>query len=258
MPCWSASLGRQCPQRCRWRHLGRCYGVARCRYRLGWRSNQPTPQTDADRDRVIEGLASGDRKAAQILDNTVQQLAKRWFGLRDMHAGPTAVLLQPRSSAPRAVRASAQPWCRALHSSASVHLQNVVAHIKRFRDVGRQFIEIRRDPQSSFQGPRAALFSTLCDRNEPYHGFSGAPYDHLFSGKCALYERRQLSFGFADGVDLHSANLADQTRGFSELALLVLAEVYGFLPPHPHNPPTKRPGGVEGGARLVAHQRGTL
>jgi hypothetical protein len=92
-----------------------------------------------------------------------------------------------------------------------------------------------------FKVPGAALFSTLCDRNEPYHGFSGAPYDHLFSGKCALYERRQLSFGFTDGVDLHSANLADQTRGFSELALLVLAEVYGFLPPHPHNPPTKRP-----------------
>jgi hypothetical protein len=68
-----------------------------------------TLQTDADPERVIEGLASGDRKADQVLDNTVQQLAKRWFVMRDMRAGPTAVLLQPRSSAPRAVRASAQP-----------------------------------------------------------------------------------------------------------------------------------------------------
>jgi hypothetical protein len=55
-----------------------------------------TLQTDADRERVIEGLASGDRKADQVLDRTVQQLAKRWFVLRDMHAGPAPVLLQPR------------------------------------------------------------------------------------------------------------------------------------------------------------------
>jgi hypothetical protein len=53
-------------------------------------------QTDADRERVIEGLATGDRKADQVLDRTVQQLAKRWFVLRDMHAGPAPVLLQPR------------------------------------------------------------------------------------------------------------------------------------------------------------------
>jgi hypothetical protein len=55
-----------------------------------------TLQTDADRERVIEGHASGDRKADQVLDNTVQQLAKRWFVMRDMHAGPAPVLLQPR------------------------------------------------------------------------------------------------------------------------------------------------------------------
>lgn len=32
----------------------------------------------------------------QALDQTVQQLAKPWFVLRDMHAGPAPVLLQPR------------------------------------------------------------------------------------------------------------------------------------------------------------------
>ena len=42
-------------------------------------------QTDADRERVIEGLATGDRKADQVLDRTVHQLAKRWFVLHDMH-----------------------------------------------------------------------------------------------------------------------------------------------------------------------------
>jgi hypothetical protein len=45
---------------------------------------------------VIEGLAAGDRKGDQILDNTAQQLAKRWLVMRDMHAGPSPVLLQPR------------------------------------------------------------------------------------------------------------------------------------------------------------------
>ncbi len=55
-----------------------------------------TLQTDADRERVIEGLATGDRKADQVLDNTVQQLAKRWFVMRDMRAGPVPMLLQPR------------------------------------------------------------------------------------------------------------------------------------------------------------------
>jgi hypothetical protein len=52
--------------------------------------------SDADRERVIEGLAAGDRKGDQILDNTAQQLAKRWLVMRDMHAGPSPVLLQPR------------------------------------------------------------------------------------------------------------------------------------------------------------------
>ena len=63
----------------------------------GWRVKRfRTLQTDADCERVIEGLASGDRKADQVFDNTVQQLAKRWFVMRDMHAGPAPVLLQPR------------------------------------------------------------------------------------------------------------------------------------------------------------------
>lgn len=53
-------------------------------------------QTDADRERVIEGLATGERTADQTLDRTVQHLAKRWFVIRDLHAGPTPVHLQPR------------------------------------------------------------------------------------------------------------------------------------------------------------------
>jgi hypothetical protein len=65
---------------------------------LGHIEQTPTQQfhTRRDRERVIEGLATGDRKADQALDQTVQQLAKRWFVVRDMHAGPTPVLLQPR------------------------------------------------------------------------------------------------------------------------------------------------------------------
>jgi hypothetical protein len=55
-----------------------------------------TLQTDADRERVFEGPATGDRKADQVIDNTVQQLAKGWFVMRDMHAGPAPVLPQPR------------------------------------------------------------------------------------------------------------------------------------------------------------------
>ena len=55
-----------------------------------------TLQTDADRERVIEGVAAGDRKTDQALDQTVQQLANRWFVLRDMHTHPAPVLLQPR------------------------------------------------------------------------------------------------------------------------------------------------------------------
>ena len=56
-------------------------------------------QTDADRERVIDGLsaASGQVGAsAAELANTIKRLAPRWFVLRDAHRGEGAVLLQPR------------------------------------------------------------------------------------------------------------------------------------------------------------------
>ncbi len=53
-------------------------------------------QTDADRARVVDGLAvDGDRASAQQLGKLVQRIAPRWFVLRDVHAGD-AVLMQPR------------------------------------------------------------------------------------------------------------------------------------------------------------------
>jgi hypothetical protein len=53
-------------------------------------------QTDADRARVVDGLAtSGDRESAQMLGKLVQRIAPRWFVLRDVHAGEP-VLMQPR------------------------------------------------------------------------------------------------------------------------------------------------------------------
>ncbi|MEN9580187.1 MAG: hypothetical protein RJA70_3196 [Pseudomonadota bacterium] len=53
-------------------------------------------QTDADRERVIDGLALGDKAADTLLDQTVQRLAPRWFVMRNIHLGPSPALLQPR------------------------------------------------------------------------------------------------------------------------------------------------------------------
>jgi len=55
-------------------------------------------QTDADRSRVVEGLASSsgaDRATAHAISATVKDLAPRWFVLRDAHA-TGLTLLQPR------------------------------------------------------------------------------------------------------------------------------------------------------------------
>jgi hypothetical protein len=56
-------------------------------------------QTDADRERVIEGIASSgpgfDMKESE-LSNLVKRLSPRWFVLRDLHAENGLVLLQPR------------------------------------------------------------------------------------------------------------------------------------------------------------------
>jgi hypothetical protein len=56
-------------------------------------------QTDADRERVLDGLAANigdDRAATTALARTVQRLASRWFVIRDAHVENGIALLQPR------------------------------------------------------------------------------------------------------------------------------------------------------------------
>ena len=56
-------------------------------------------QTDADRERVVDGLsgsAGSGRGANRALEATIGKLAQRWFVLRDVHVEGPPVLLQPR------------------------------------------------------------------------------------------------------------------------------------------------------------------
>jgi hypothetical protein len=55
-------------------------------------------QTDADRERLVEGLASGenDGGTSRELGALIKRLAQRWFVMRDAHAHGGPVLLQPR------------------------------------------------------------------------------------------------------------------------------------------------------------------
>jgi hypothetical protein len=55
-------------------------------------------QTDADRERVIEGLANEARagESAEQLTDILKQLAPRWFVVRDVHSKRGSVLMQPR------------------------------------------------------------------------------------------------------------------------------------------------------------------
>jgi hypothetical protein len=56
-------------------------------------------QTDADRSRVVEGLASAAGQggyAATELTSLVKQLEPRWFLMRDAHAKEGTRLLMPR------------------------------------------------------------------------------------------------------------------------------------------------------------------
>jgi hypothetical protein len=58
-------------------------------------------QTDADRTRVIEGLAGASRtedSSAAALNDTVRRLAPRWFVMRDACAKGGPVLLHPRTA----------------------------------------------------------------------------------------------------------------------------------------------------------------
>jgi hypothetical protein len=55
-------------------------------------------QTDADRERVVDSLANANEvgSSAQELSNTIRRLGPRWFLVRNVHATPNTLLLQPR------------------------------------------------------------------------------------------------------------------------------------------------------------------
>ena len=55
-------------------------------------------QTDADRERVIEGLSLGTAGlgSTRQLNHTIKKLAQRWFVLRDVNDDTGLRLLQPR------------------------------------------------------------------------------------------------------------------------------------------------------------------
>ncbi|HEX2734145.1 MAG TPA: hypothetical protein VHM70_25190, partial [Polyangiaceae bacterium] len=52
--------------------------------------------TDADRTRVIDGLADSSRTTDHLLEDTIKHIAPRWFVVRDVHQSGAPVLLQPR------------------------------------------------------------------------------------------------------------------------------------------------------------------
>ncbi|NUP10736.1 MAG: ATP-binding protein [Polyangiaceae bacterium] len=55
-------------------------------------------QTDADRERVLDGLANeaGNGQSAEELSDVLKRLQPRWFVVRDAQSGGPSVLLQPR------------------------------------------------------------------------------------------------------------------------------------------------------------------
>ncbi len=53
-------------------------------------------QTDADRERVVEGLGAASDISRSELTRTIARLAKRWFVLRDAHSDAGTLLFQPR------------------------------------------------------------------------------------------------------------------------------------------------------------------
>jgi hypothetical protein len=53
-------------------------------------------QTDADRERVVDGLGRGDSGGIDDIAATIVRLAPRWFVLRDAHASDAVKLLNPR------------------------------------------------------------------------------------------------------------------------------------------------------------------
>jgi hypothetical protein len=55
-------------------------------------------QTDADRARVIDGLAAGDKHATADLARTLPRLAPRWFVVRNAHVRAGPLLMHPRET----------------------------------------------------------------------------------------------------------------------------------------------------------------
>jgi DNA helicase HerA-like ATPase len=53
-------------------------------------------QTDADRERVIDGLAGAEVAGMAGIEGTLQRLQPRWFVVRNAHSSVGPVLLQPR------------------------------------------------------------------------------------------------------------------------------------------------------------------
>lgn len=56
-------------------------------------------QTDADRERVLDGLSCADGAAAELeptLDATLKRLAARWFVVRNVHSKSPPILVRPR------------------------------------------------------------------------------------------------------------------------------------------------------------------
>jgi len=55
-------------------------------------------QTDADRERIVEGLASAevDAGTSKEMGARISRLLPRWFVMRNAHSGEGPVLLQPR------------------------------------------------------------------------------------------------------------------------------------------------------------------
>jgi len=55
-------------------------------------------QTDADRERVVDSLANENEAggSAAEVSALIRKLGPRWFLVRDVHATPNTVLLQPR------------------------------------------------------------------------------------------------------------------------------------------------------------------
>jgi hypothetical protein len=100
-------------------------------------------QTDADRARVMDGLAASigaDRAATTALARTVQRLAPRWFVIRDAHVNNGIALLQPR-------------WAMSLLRGPMTRTELKRARDDHARVVGR----VERSPSGVVTVPASAL-----------------------------------------------------------------------------------------------------